>query len=104
MPIELGLPVCRAVSPSAPSELAWILNLLTQTARYAEPAIAELDASLLPGSARLRADRFAAYGPGDASPMSGVVPMPDSAAPCSLLHPRRLPRLVQRQAARRATV
>lgn len=54
MPIDLGLPVCRAVSPSAPSELAWILNLLTQTAPYAEPALAELDASLLPGSARLR--------------------------------------------------
>jgi DNA-binding transcriptional ArsR family regulator len=55
MPIELGLPVCRRVSPSAPSELAWILNLLTQTAPYAEPALAELDASLLPGIGRLRA-------------------------------------------------
>jgi len=46
--------VCRAVSPSAPSELAWLLNLLTQTARYAEPALAELDGSLLPGIGRLR--------------------------------------------------
>jgi DNA-binding transcriptional ArsR family regulator len=54
VPIEAGAPICRAVSPSAPSELAWILNLLTQTARYAEPALAELDASLLPGIGRLR--------------------------------------------------
>ena len=42
------------MSASAPSELAWILNLLTQTARYAEPALSELDATLLPGVARLR--------------------------------------------------
>jgi DNA-binding transcriptional ArsR family regulator len=42
------------VSASAPSELAWIFNLLTQTARYAEPALSELDATLLPGVARLR--------------------------------------------------
>jgi DNA-binding transcriptional ArsR family regulator len=54
MPIEVGKRVCRAVSPSAPSELAWLLNLLTQTARYAEPALAELDGSLLPGIGRLR--------------------------------------------------
>jgi len=54
MPIELGQPVCREVSPSAVSELAWLLNLLAQTARYAEPALAELDASLLPGIGRLR--------------------------------------------------
>lgn len=54
MPIETGKPVCRAVSPSAPAELAWLLNLLTQTARYAEPALAELDGSLLPGIGRLR--------------------------------------------------
>jgi len=54
MPIELGQPACREVSPSAPSELAWLLNLLAQTARYAEPALAELDASLLPGISRLR--------------------------------------------------
>jgi DNA-binding transcriptional ArsR family regulator len=54
MPIEGGAPICRAVSASAPSELAWILNLLTQTARYAEPALAELDASLLPGVSQLR--------------------------------------------------
>ncbi len=49
-----GRPTCRAVSPSAPSELAWLLNLLTQTAPYAEPALAELDASLLPGIGGLR--------------------------------------------------
>ena len=54
MPIEAGAPICRAVSASAPSELAWILNLLTQTARYAEPALAELDGTLLPGVGRLR--------------------------------------------------
>lgn len=54
MPIDLGKPACRAVSPSAPSELAWLLNLLVQTARYAEPALAELDASLLPGITKLR--------------------------------------------------
>jgi DNA-binding transcriptional ArsR family regulator len=54
MPIDPGRPACRAVSPSAPSELAWLLNLLAQTARYAEPALAELDASLLPGINRLR--------------------------------------------------
>lgn len=54
MPLELGKPACREVSPSAPSELAWLLNLLAQTARYAEPALAELDASLLPGIGRLR--------------------------------------------------
>src|SRR5260370_30030297 len=54
MPIEVGKPACREVSPSAPSELAWRLNLLAQTARYAEPALAELDASLLPGVSRLR--------------------------------------------------
>jgi DNA-binding transcriptional ArsR family regulator len=54
MPIEPGAPICRTVSPSAPGELAWLLNLLAQTARYAEPALAELDASLLPGISRLR--------------------------------------------------
>jgi DNA-binding transcriptional ArsR family regulator len=54
MPTEIGNPVCRAVLPSAPSELSWLLNLLTQTARYAEPALAELDSSLLPGIGRLR--------------------------------------------------
>ncbi len=52
--MEVGNPVCRAVLPSAPSELAWLLNLLAQTARYAEPALAELDGSLLPGIGRLR--------------------------------------------------
>ena len=54
MPIEPGTPACRAVAPSAPAEVAWLLNLLVQTARYAEPALAELDASLLPGIAQLR--------------------------------------------------
>jgi len=54
MPMEIGNPVCRAVLPSAPSELSWLLNLLSQTARYAEPALAELDGSLLPGIGRLR--------------------------------------------------
>jgi DNA-binding transcriptional ArsR family regulator len=55
MPSGSGLPTCRAVSPSAPSELAWILDLLTTTAPYAAPALAELDASLLPAVSRLRA-------------------------------------------------
>lgn len=54
MPIEMGRPFCRAVSASAPSELAWLLNLLTQTAPFAEPALAELDRSLLPGIHQLR--------------------------------------------------
>src|SRR5260370_16189613 len=52
--MEIGNPVGRAVLPSAPSELSWLVNLLSQTARYAEPALAELDASLLPGIGRLR--------------------------------------------------
>jgi DNA-binding transcriptional ArsR family regulator len=42
------------VSPSAPAELAWLLNLLVQSERYAEPALAELSASVLPGIAELR--------------------------------------------------
>jgi DNA-binding transcriptional ArsR family regulator len=54
MPIDIGKPACRAVSPSAPSELGWLLDLLSSTARYAEPALAELDAGLLPGISRLR--------------------------------------------------
>ncbi len=41
--------------PSVAAELAWLVDLLTQTARYAEPALAELDASLLPGVRALRA-------------------------------------------------
>src|SRR5579864_2827413 len=55
LPIETGAPTCRAVSASAASEIAWLLNLLTQTARYAVPALSELDATLLPGVSRLRA-------------------------------------------------
>ncbi len=55
MPASSGRPACRAVSPSVPAELGWLLDLLTQTARYAEPALAELDASLLPGVRTLRA-------------------------------------------------
>jgi DNA-binding transcriptional ArsR family regulator len=55
VPAGPGRPACRKVSPSAAAELAWILDLLTQTARYAEPALAELDASLLPGVKSLRA-------------------------------------------------
>ena len=53
--------ICTGVSPSAAAELAWILDLLVQTARYAEPALEELDRSLLPGVAALRPsvkDRF----------------------------------------------
>ena len=55
VPTSAGGPACRAVSPSVPAELAWIMDLLTQTARYAEPALAELDSSLLPGVRELRA-------------------------------------------------
>ena len=44
----------RAVSPSAPAELGWLLNLLLQTAAYARPAIQELEDSLVPGFAALR--------------------------------------------------
>ena len=42
------------VMPSAASELAWILNLLVQRARYAGPAVDELDRSLLPGIGTLQ--------------------------------------------------
>src|SRR5260370_1782827 len=54
VPMKPASLICRAVTPSAPSELAWILDLATQTARYAEPALAELDASLVPGARALR--------------------------------------------------
>lgn len=47
-------PTCLAVTASAASELAWLLDLLTQSAPYAEPALAELDSSLLPGVRALR--------------------------------------------------
>jgi hypothetical protein len=48
-------------SPSLAAELAWLLDLLVQTARYAEPALDELDRTLLPGVMALRPkvmDRF----------------------------------------------
>ncbi|HEV2475785.1 MAG TPA: metalloregulator ArsR/SmtB family transcription factor [Candidatus Dormibacteraeota bacterium] len=48
-------------SASLAAELAWILNLLVQTAGYAEPALDELDRTLLPGVMTLRPkvmDRF----------------------------------------------
>ena len=54
MPTKPAALTCRAVTPSAPSELAWILDLVTQTARYAGPALAELDGSLVPGARGLR--------------------------------------------------
>jgi ArsR family transcriptional regulator, zinc-responsive transcriptional repressor len=44
----------EAAAPSAAAELGWLLDLLVQTARYAEPAVEELDRSLLPGVAALR--------------------------------------------------
>lgn len=47
--------VAGSVSPTPVAELAWILDLLVQTASYAEPALQELDGSLLPGAAALRA-------------------------------------------------
>ena len=46
--------VCAGVMPSAAVELAWILDLLVQDANYADPALDELDRSLLPGIAALR--------------------------------------------------
>jgi DNA-binding transcriptional ArsR family regulator len=46
--------VCERVTPSVAAELGWILNLLVQSARYAEPALEELDRTLLPGVADLR--------------------------------------------------
>src|SRR4029077_14236535 len=48
-------------SPSLAAELAWVLNLLVQTAGYAEPALDELERTLLPGVMALRPkvrDRF----------------------------------------------
>lgn len=54
VPASPGRPGCREVSPSAAAELAWIFDLLTQTARYAVPAVAELEATLLPGLTQLR--------------------------------------------------
>jgi ArsR family transcriptional regulator, arsenate/arsenite/antimonite-responsive transcriptional repressor len=50
-------------SSSLAAELAWVLNLLIQTARYGEPALDELDRTLLPGMMALRPkvmDRFSA--------------------------------------------
>jgi DNA-binding transcriptional ArsR family regulator len=41
-------------SPSLPAELAWVLDLLVQSASYAEPALDELDRTLLPGVTALR--------------------------------------------------
>lgn len=46
--------VAGSVSPRPVAELAWILDLLVQMASYAEPALQELDGSLLPGVAALR--------------------------------------------------
>jgi len=54
MPTKPMLLICRGVTASAPSELAWILDLATQTARYAEPAVAELDGTLVPGILGIR--------------------------------------------------
>jgi DNA-binding transcriptional ArsR family regulator len=53
---------CVSASASLAAELAWVLDLLVQTARYAEPALDELDRTLLPGVVALRPkvrDRFA---------------------------------------------
>src|SRR5260370_25107780 len=54
MPQGSDSPSCQAVTPSAASELGWILEMLLATAPYAEPALAELDDSLLPGITDLR--------------------------------------------------
>src|SRR5215472_7058632 len=54
MPSSPGTPIFKAVRPSGPSELAWLLDLLVQSAPYAVPALEELEASVLPGIGRLR--------------------------------------------------
>jgi len=54
MPTQPGTPILKAVAPSGPSELAWLLDLLVQSAPYAVPALEELDSSVLPGIGRLR--------------------------------------------------
>jgi DNA-binding transcriptional ArsR family regulator len=54
MPSGFDAPGCLAVRPSAASELGWILDLLLATAPYGQPALAELDDSLLPGITSLR--------------------------------------------------
>ena len=46
--------VSERAAPSQVCELAWLLDLLVQRARYAEPALDELDRALLPGIAALR--------------------------------------------------
>lgn len=46
---------CESRPPSAAVELGWLLDLLVQSARYAEPALDELERSLAPGIAGLRA-------------------------------------------------
>ena len=54
--------VVERVTPSIAAELAWLLDLLVQTVRYAAPALGELDRSLLPGIEALRPqvkDRYA---------------------------------------------
>jgi hypothetical protein len=45
---------CDTTAASIASELAWLLELLVQSAPYAEPALEELDRSLLPGVTALR--------------------------------------------------
>ena len=53
---------CEKVTPSVAAELAWLLDLLVQTARYAAPALAELERSLLPGVSGLRPSVRDRYG------------------------------------------
>ena len=62
MPVEAGSSLSATASPSAPSELAWILNLLLQTSPYAPPALRELEESLLPGITKLQDSVRADYG------------------------------------------
>src|SRR5260370_8214292 len=49
MPQGSDSPSCQAVTPSAASELGWIVEMLLATAPYAEPALADLDDALRPG-------------------------------------------------------
>lgn len=54
--------VVERVTPSIAAELAWLLDLLVQTAPYAGPALAELERSLLPGIEALRPQIKDRYG------------------------------------------
>ena len=85
--------VCQRVAPSVAAEVAWLLDLLLQTARYAEPALAELDRSLLPGVRALRSsvkDRFAALWDDSLAGCPELIVAADSSSCLEDPDPRRL--------------